>query len=334
MKRLMRLLTFFLFAICWFNPTPVYSNHSSSAVGLRRMVLPENMVKGENTLTQAMMNVENVIYVLQSDYVLGSNITIPSNCVLSFEGGSISSKGKNTTIIGQGTVIESSPVRVLDPKIVLSGQWSVDDAFAEWFGIQEGVDATAVINKALSVFKKVVLLSNKTYIVNGTISMTGKQCLRIGHNTTVLKNSNNYDPVISITGGQNSLLGESKESVIKSNYLTPYGLISLCDYKDTIWKSTTFYNKIDNITLRGCETKSSSIQSIGLRFKHVYREKGLLYAAYYNSFTNLWFEYFNIGVLFKGDVNGNILRDAVFTYCGTGKYQTDAGITFESDVQY
>lgn len=322
----------FIFALSFIFATPAYSSQTASSVkGLSRKILSKNIEKGVNTLTQAMVNNDNTIYVVQHDFVLGSNITLPANCVLSFEGGSISAKDKNNTLIGQGTIIESSPVKIFDDNVTLSGKWNIDEPYSEWFGVSLNIDATATINKALLAFNKVVLLPNKTYIVNGTINLFGKKCLRIGNNTTILKDANNGDPVISITGGENSLLGESKQSVIKSNYPTPYGLVSVCDYKETIWKATTFYNKIDNITLRGPE-KHSNTQSIGLRFKHVYREKGLLYAAYYNSFTNLWFEYFNIGIHFKGDVNGNIIRDAVFTYCGTGDFDTDAGITFESSV--
>lgn len=39
------------------------------------------------------------IFVVKYDYVLGETITIPENCVLAFDGGSIS----NGTLIGQNT---------------------------------------------------------------------------------------------------------------------------------------------------------------------------------------------------------------------------------------
>ena len=65
----------------------------ASYSGMGRKVLPKNMVNGVNTLTQAMMPVAtggNTVYVIQYDYVLGEDITVPANCVLEFDGGSIS----------------------------------------------------------------------------------------------------------------------------------------------------------------------------------------------------------------------------------------------------
>lgn len=49
-----------------------------------------------NLLTQAMLSKENTIYIIQYDYNLnGQTITIPSGCVLQFEGGSISNGNIN-----------------------------------------------------------------------------------------------------------------------------------------------------------------------------------------------------------------------------------------------
>ena len=43
-----------------------------------------------NCLTQDMINEANTIYIIRYDYTLKENITIPANCVLEFDGGSIS----------------------------------------------------------------------------------------------------------------------------------------------------------------------------------------------------------------------------------------------------
>lgn len=49
-----------------------------------------------NLLTQAMLSKENTVYIIQYDYNLnGQTITIPSSCVLLFEGGSISNGSIN-----------------------------------------------------------------------------------------------------------------------------------------------------------------------------------------------------------------------------------------------
>lgn len=76
---------------------------SGSNNGMGRVMLHKNLVGGVNTLTQAMMQATNTIYVIQYDFTLGENITIPENCVLEFEGGSISGGfvyGNNTVLIG------------------------------------------------------------------------------------------------------------------------------------------------------------------------------------------------------------------------------------------
>ena len=69
--------------------------------GLGRVYLRKNMQKvinpntsmyyTTNLLTQAMVSKENTIYIIQYDYSLNyQTITIPDNCILQFEGGSIS----------------------------------------------------------------------------------------------------------------------------------------------------------------------------------------------------------------------------------------------------
>lgn len=55
-----------------------------------------------NSLTQEMFYKENVKYVIEYDFsLLGQTITVPKNCILEFDGGTLS----NGTIIGQDTYI-------------------------------------------------------------------------------------------------------------------------------------------------------------------------------------------------------------------------------------
>jgi len=56
------------------------------------IVLGKNVVDGVCTLTQEMLNKPNSIYVIKIDYVLSSDIFVPNNSSLLFEGGSISGK--------------------------------------------------------------------------------------------------------------------------------------------------------------------------------------------------------------------------------------------------
>lgn len=115
--------------------------------GLGKVVLEMNLVNGVNTLTQAMVNKANTIYVIQYDYVLGADITIPDNCVLKFEGGSISASGSNDTITGTNTAVEAGVVKALDIAITFTGTWSVDKFSVDWFGT---TDFNSILAKIIS----------------------------------------------------------------------------------------------------------------------------------------------------------------------------------------
>lgn len=82
--------------------------NSASYSGLGRVYLRKNIVNGVNTLTQAMMSDANTIYIIQYDYTLGDNITVPDNCVLEFEGGSIkNARGNSFKVTGTKTHINT-----------------------------------------------------------------------------------------------------------------------------------------------------------------------------------------------------------------------------------
>lgn len=75
-----------------------------------------------NFLTQAMLSKENTIYIIQYDYNLnGQTITIPSGCVLLFEGGSIS----NGTLSGANTTLRGAIEHVFN-NLNIVGSWTND----------------------------------------------------------------------------------------------------------------------------------------------------------------------------------------------------------------
>ena len=65
-------------------------------VTYKTIILKKNLVNGINTLTQEMMSATNTKYVIKYDFTLAKDITIPTNCILEFDGGSISG---NVTLI-------------------------------------------------------------------------------------------------------------------------------------------------------------------------------------------------------------------------------------------
>lgn len=65
-------------------------------------VLKPNVSEGTNTLSQLNFNSRNTKYVIKWDYdLLGGTIQIPDNCLIEFDGGSIS----NGTLIGNDTYV-------------------------------------------------------------------------------------------------------------------------------------------------------------------------------------------------------------------------------------
>ena len=136
--------------------------------GLGRVYLRKNIVGDKNVLTQAMINKANTIYVIQYDYDLKeANINIPENCVLQFDGGSLS----NGTIVGNNTKIKTELEKIFN-NITIDGNWNVVEAHPEWFGaLPDGIyDCTDAIQKTINSFD-VTKLNNGVYFINGTIQL-------------------------------------------------------------------------------------------------------------------------------------------------------------------
>jgi hypothetical protein len=137
--------------------------------GLGRKYLQKNIVDvsgtDKNILTQAMVSEANTEFVVQYDYDLndpnGENpITIPANCALKFEGGSIN----NGKIVFQDTSLESCK-ECFGDDLVIEGK-VLQEASPEWF---TGSDADK-IEKAINTFG-VVKLAARDYLIDRTINV-------------------------------------------------------------------------------------------------------------------------------------------------------------------
>lgn len=130
--------------------------------GMKRIVLGKNMVNGINLLTQAMLSQENTIYVIRYDFDLSHNstgkITVPANCILHFDGGTIC----NGTLIGQDTEIRAGLVKIFDTSVILEGRWK-NNGQIRWFGANpQNENNTVAIQRCLDCFD-VVEIDNATY---------------------------------------------------------------------------------------------------------------------------------------------------------------------------
>lgn len=141
--------------------------------GLGKVILRKNIVEVEdptygkitkNILYQDMINKSNTIYVIQYDFTLGENITIPDNCILDFNGGSIS--GANT-LTGTNTRISARNMSIFGNNINISGSWLVPDIYSNWF-----VDATQnnILKKILKFTSNDI--HNNIYIADGIYQLS------------------------------------------------------------------------------------------------------------------------------------------------------------------
>ena len=65
--------------------------NASGFSGLGYKILRKNVSESKNILTQDMMNAANTVYEIRYDFDLnGTTITVPENCILKFNGGSLS----------------------------------------------------------------------------------------------------------------------------------------------------------------------------------------------------------------------------------------------------
>lgn len=136
--------------------------------GMGRVVLRKNIVEGINILTQDMINKSNTIYVIQYDFTLGENLTVPSNCVLEFDGGSLSGDGTGKdTITFNNTLIKANAVKIFDISLSFNGRLADERGHIRWFGASpDKADNTNEVQKVIDCFN-IVFIDRYTYKIRG-----------------------------------------------------------------------------------------------------------------------------------------------------------------------
>ncbi len=130
--------------------------------GMGRITLPKN----NGVLTPSMMQATNTIYIIRYDFVLGGDITMPANCVLEFDGGSISASGNNDTITLNNTLFDGK-VKFIS-SIKLTGICGNNTVYTNWFDI-DTTGATLVTSTIQQLFNiKVghIVFNKGTYAFN------------------------------------------------------------------------------------------------------------------------------------------------------------------------
>lgn len=199
--------------------------------GLGRVYLRKNIAGGRNILTQQMINQENTRYILQYDYDLnGQTITIPNNCVIEFEGGSIS----NGNLILDNTSIEGTDN--LFKELSITGSIS-GDLMARWFGFTDsGVDN---INSLIQLFST----ANNT---NSKVNFEGisKVPLRIPLSYTTIQLNTSVDFKDSIFIIENNSIDTFLFSIDNSNKSSVITIDkTLLTESNTVFTSTSMGSK-------------------------------------------------------------------------------------------
>ena len=307
-------------------------------VQYKTKVLQKNVVEGVNTLTPAMISEANTKYIIKYDYTLSDNITVPANCVLEFDGGSISGEH---TLTGNNTDINAGLVKIFNTDVTLAGTWNVAEAYPEWFGadVNGNTELTSIVIKCL-FFDKVCFTQKGRYLINNTITLRdSNQTIQISCKSELYKTDNGDLPMFHIISKTNTICGDGGKGLIYSSVPTPNGIIALGDLGDYVLSTngSIYYNKINQLVIKGTSTSGDNTQSVAISYI-----SGPLSSEnvgrYYNSFTNLVVTHNNIGIRLKGDSNANFFRDITFVSIGVrtsdagdnnGSHETDCAILLE-----
>lgn len=137
--------------------------------GMGRKYLRKNLVDGKNILTQEMLPSANTIYIIQYDYDLNrATITIPENCTLEFQGGSLANGTVNLNfaiIKGEGirTKFINPQNNVINTRTLVMGNDSVYDTEMMGYICSLGCDIivntkSITINESINVTKDISII--------------------------------------------------------------------------------------------------------------------------------------------------------------------------------
>lgn len=142
----------------------------------------------------------NTKYVIKYDFTLDEDITVPENCILEFDGGSVSGA---YTLTGNNTCIKAGFVKIFDYNIILSGTWKNDVFNIEWFGttasdinhvISTNVNISALtinrniaVSEPIVISRPIIITSNNGSTISGNVNKSF-DCITISNTSDVFIN--------------------------------------------------------------------------------------------------------------------------------------------------
>lgn len=178
----------------------------------------------------------NTVYVIQYDFDLDDEITIPTNCVLQFEGGSINDDGTHR-LIGQKTGIVADLRKIFNTHVILAGSWNIDRFDVRWFGVKSSdktIDCALIINNIKNCNIPIYFPTGTYYLSELYYqNKKGERLAIIGEESYGLAAKVNFMPfndsqryIIKIGGSADAFGGNGRGYDIKImhiNFTTPYG---------------------------------------------------------------------------------------------------------------
>lgn len=170
-----------------------YDEASFSGKGYK--ILRKNIVEGKNILTQDMINEPNTVYEIRYDFDLnGATISIPEECVLKFDGGSIN----NGLINFNHCIISSDYPCIYTDFAETSGNYIGNNEIeAKIFGIlpdEEDLPSGIRLNKLIQHVIGTIVLSNGEYYIEQPIRVKSV-CFIKGIDNTEINTGTYFIPI-------------------------------------------------------------------------------------------------------------------------------------------
>lgn len=230
--------------------TGKYTDLVFGGTGMNQKVLKSG------TALSTQMDQEDTIYIIQDDVNISNyTVTVPSGCVLKFEGGKIySAIAGGGTLVGQDTKIEAGLEQIFGTGVTVSGTWNVPEAYPEWFGATgKGIvedayehatfyDDTIPIQAAVNAFDYVKL--TKDYVIS---SIQVPQFHTVENSRTIVLDGDGYCLEMKC-----SLLGGVIEVYSSKDYKIEGGVVKLNNGSGT-------YQTVDTTSYAFAKTVPSAI---------------------------------------------------------------------------
>lgn len=126
---------------------------------------------------------QNTIYVIRYDFTLTGNVTVPVNCILEFDGGSIIGNGVYTLDLENALI---KGINCISYNVILKGNCKNTDICVEWFigtDLQKIQAAMNYVNETVVrhsttgssaykiSYKKVIFANYKHYVIDNSINL-------------------------------------------------------------------------------------------------------------------------------------------------------------------